>query len=110
MTPSNPPGPKGENPAAPRTKSALLAGFRRKDVEFFAVALLAGTVTSLYPVTRPSSPSRVNRVIVRVWVGASLNRAVKSVGASQRLRETVSLFLAQEKDHSLLLEFIEPFR
>jgi hypothetical protein len=41
-------------------------------VLFLAVALLAGTVTSLYPVTRPESPSRVKRVMVRVWVGAIL--------------------------------------
>jgi hypothetical protein len=43
---SKPPGVKGKNPAAPLTKSALLAGLREKEVEFFAVALEAGTVTS----------------------------------------------------------------
>ena len=73
---SRPPGAKGRNPAAPLTKSARFAGFRSMDVEFFAVALLAGTVTSTYPVTLPSRPSLLNRVIVRVWVGAISNRFV----------------------------------
>src|SRR3569833_2586060 len=88
--PSKPPGAKGKKPAAPRTKSARLAGFRKREVEFLAVALLAGTVTFLYPVTLPSSPCRRKRVTVRVCVGAMAYKALWSMGQSQRQNEQVS--------------------
>ena len=88
--PSSPPGAKGKKPAAPRTKSALFAGFRRSESEFFAVALLAGTVTSRYPVTRPSRPSRLKRTMVRVCGGASSNSSVYLTGVSHRCWKVLS--------------------
>lgn len=74
---------------------------------FFAVALFAGTVTSLYPVTLPERPSRVNRVMVRVWVGAILKRVVKSVEASHLLRLVLAVAF-RRREQSLLLELVEP--